>query len=141
MRFVVHLPIYPVIKLSYIMSEYYEASNRAAQACSFGGNGTVNPLATSSTSAAAAAKSCNSNPDATFVVTGVPSATSVPGSTTPGGGNAGSGNNGNGNNGGSNNGNTNNDSAALGVVVNIQGMVGLGLVTLLAIVGGASIVL
>jgi len=60
----------PTIKLSYIMSEYYEANNRDAQACSFAGNGTVNPLAPSSASAAnSAATSCVSNPAATFTPT------------------------------------------------------------------------
>lgn len=55
------------IKLSFVMSQYYEANNRDGQACSFAGNGTVNPLAPSSVSAAnSAASSCISNPAATF---------------------------------------------------------------------------
>lgn len=50
------------------MSQYYELNNRNAQACSFAGNGTVNPLAPTSASAAnAAASSCIANPNATFV--------------------------------------------------------------------------
>lgn len=65
----------PTIKLSYVMSKYYEATNKNAQSCSFAGNGTVNP---SSTSAAdAAASSCISNPGAVFTPTAV--------STTKGG--------------------------------------------------------
>lgn len=49
------------------MSQFYEASNRDGQACDFAGNGTVNPLAPTSASAAnAAASSCISNPDAVF---------------------------------------------------------------------------
>lgn len=67
----------PATKLSFVMSEFYEASNRDAQACSFGGNGTVNTAAPSSVSAAnAAASSCVANPSATFT----PSAGSNPGS-------------------------------------------------------------
>ncbi|TFK57653.1 glycoside hydrolase family 72 protein [Heliocybe sulcata] len=53
----------PEIKLSYIMSEYYEHSNKNQDACSFGGNGTIH---TTSNSAAAVASSCISNPSATF---------------------------------------------------------------------------
>jgi hypothetical protein len=64
------MPDFAAIKLSYIMSEYYEANNRDPQACSFAGNGTVNPLAPSSVSAAnSAATSCVSNPAATFTPT------------------------------------------------------------------------
>jgi 1,3-beta-glucanosyltransferase GAS1 len=53
-------------KLSFVMSEYYEANNRNPQACSFSGNGTVNPLASSSVSASAVASSCISNAAAVF---------------------------------------------------------------------------
>jgi len=70
----------PTIKLSYVMSEYYELNNRDGQACSFAGNGSVNPLAPSGVSAAnAAATSCVSNPGATFVPT-APTAASGSGS-------------------------------------------------------------
>jgi hypothetical protein len=69
----------PTIKLSFVMSEYYESQNRNGDACSFAGNGTVNPLAPTSTSAAsAAASSCVSNPDATFT----PTALATTGSST-----------------------------------------------------------
>ena len=58
------------IKLSFIMSEWYELNNHDGQACSFAGNGTVNPLAPSTVSAAnAAASSCVPNAGATFVPT------------------------------------------------------------------------
>jgi len=68
----------PTIKLSFVMSEWYELNNHNGQACSFAGNGTVNPLAPSTVSAAnAAASSCVSNPGATFVPT-APSTTSSP---------------------------------------------------------------
>ena len=56
------------------MSLYYEANRRNAQACSFSGNGTVNPNAPSTASAAnAAASSCISNPGAVFTPTPAPS--------------------------------------------------------------------
>lgn len=56
--------------LSFVMSEYYEANNRNAQACSFAGNGTVNPLAPTSVSAAnAAATSCLASASAVFTPT------------------------------------------------------------------------
>jgi len=61
----------PEIKLSFVMSAYYEANSRNAQACSFAGNGTVNSAAPTSVAAAnAAASSCLSNPGATFTPTG-----------------------------------------------------------------------
>ena len=44
--------------LSLIMSEYFEAQKRDPQACSFAGNGTVNPNASSSSNASAVASSC-----------------------------------------------------------------------------------
>jgi len=73
----------PTIELSFAMSEYYESQGRNGAACSFAGNGTVNPLAPTSTSAAfAAATSCVSNPGATFVPTSVAGSTSTSTSTT-----------------------------------------------------------
>jgi len=65
----------PTIKLSYVMSEYYELNNRNSQACSFAGNGTVNSSAPSASAANAAASSCISSPNATFVPTTASSAT------------------------------------------------------------------
>lgn len=56
----------PTVKLSYVMSQYYEAQKRNAQACSFGGNGTVNAAASATQSAVALASSCVANPSATF---------------------------------------------------------------------------
>jgi len=64
------------IQLSYVMSLYYELNNYNPQACSFAGNGTVNPNAPTNASAAnAAASSCISNPSATFVPTGAGTST------------------------------------------------------------------
>ncbi|KAG6814049.1 hypothetical protein H0H92_003899 [Tricholoma furcatifolium] len=58
----------PTVMLSYAMSAYYMLEGRTAQSCSFAGNGTVNPSAPTSVSAAdAAASSCLANPSATFV--------------------------------------------------------------------------
>lgn len=69
--------------LSFVMSEYFEANKRNAQACSFSGNGTVNTKASSSTSATQVASSCLASATGTFV----PSApSSGPGSTTSGSG-------------------------------------------------------
>ncbi len=67
-------------KLSFLMSLYYEANKRNAQACSFAGNGTVNNKA-SSASASAVASSCLAS--ATGV--SVPTAPGSPGSTTTSG--------------------------------------------------------
>jgi hypothetical protein len=47
----------PSTKLSFVMSQYYEANKRNAQSCSFGGNGTVNSKA-STASASSVASSC-----------------------------------------------------------------------------------
>ena len=43
------------VKLSFVMSQFYEATNRNAQSCSFGGNATVNSKAASSASASSVA--------------------------------------------------------------------------------------
>lgn len=79
-------PLIPCIavKLSYVMSEYYGATNNNAQSCSFGGNGTVNAKA--SAAATSVAASCLSTATSTFVPT-LPSGVS---SSTPGSGGSGS---------------------------------------------------
>lgn len=54
-------------KLSFVMSEYYEATGRKATSCDFSGNATINQNAPSSVSGAnAAATSCLANPSAVF---------------------------------------------------------------------------
>ncbi|KAH9994406.1 Glucanosyltransferase-domain-containing protein [Russula vinacea] len=58
----------PSTKLSFTMSQYYEANKRSAQACSFGGNGTVNSKA-STASASAVASSCLASATGTNVPT------------------------------------------------------------------------
>ncbi|OBZ79073.1 1,3-beta-glucanosyltransferase gel4 [Grifola frondosa] len=54
----------PEVKLSFVMSEYYEATGRLATSCDFSGNATVNSGAPSS-GATAAVTSCLANPSAT----------------------------------------------------------------------------
>ena len=61
------LPCPAETKLSFVMSEFYEITNRASTSCDFGGNATVNANAPSSVqNANAAASSCLSNPSAVF---------------------------------------------------------------------------
>ncbi|EFI28656.1 1,3-beta-glucanosyltransferase [Coprinopsis cinerea okayama7 len=72
----------PVVKLSYVMSQFYEGEGRDARACSFSGNGTVNAAASSTESAEALASSCIANPDATFAPS-APATDSGPASGTP----------------------------------------------------------
>lgn len=74
--------------LSFVMSEYFEANKRNAQACSFSGNGTVNAKASTASSASQVASSCLSTATGTFVPT-APSSVS-PGSTTGSGSKSGS---------------------------------------------------
>ncbi|KAF8973849.1 glycoside hydrolase family 72 protein [Flammula alnicola] len=83
----------PTVKLSFVMSEYYEANNRNAQACSFAGNGTVNSKAPTSSAASAVASSCIANPSATFAPSAVPTTgnTATTGKTSTTGGTSGSG--------------------------------------------------
>ncbi|KAF7350284.1 1,3-beta-glucanosyltransferase [Mycena venus] len=52
----------PTIKLSYVMSQYYELNHRVNAACSFSGNATINASAKPSLLAAAAASSCIPSP-------------------------------------------------------------------------------
>ena len=47
--------IVAAIKLSYVMSLFYEANDNNAQACSFNGNGTVNSQSTESAASGASA--------------------------------------------------------------------------------------
>lgn len=64
------------VMLSWVMSQYYLDNNDNAQACSFGGNGTVNIHAPSSTGAAsAAASSCLASATGTSVPTLPPGGT------------------------------------------------------------------
>ena len=75
--------------LSYVMSEYYIAEGANAQACSFGGNGTVNSKAPSSAgSANSVATSCLASATGTSVPTipGTPSSTGTSSGSGSGGG-------------------------------------------------------
>ncbi|THH19069.1 hypothetical protein EUX98_g8845 [Antrodiella citrinella] len=108
----------PSTKLSFVMSEFYEATNRNVQSCSFGGNATINVNAPSSVANAnAAATSCLSNPSATFTPT-APSA-GAGGSSGSSGGSSGSGS----------------GSKANGAVSD-RALVGAGLITLLSVAAG-----
>ncbi|KAG6891079.1 hypothetical protein C0995_014169 [Termitomyces sp. Mi166 len=89
----------PTIKLSFVMSDFYQLSDRNPAACNFAGNATVNPSAPATASAAdAAASSCLSNAAATFVPSAPPSAStggnSNTGSSTSSGSTSSKGNNG-----------------------------------------------
>ncbi|KAF9038126.1 Glucanosyltransferase-domain-containing protein [Panaeolus papilionaceus] len=134
---------HPLIKASYVMSKYYESTNRDPGACAFGGNGTVSTAQVPSGASAlsAAASSCIPSPNAVLV----PSAAST--GTTPGGGNSGGGNGGNGGNGGGNGGNgggnggnggNNNGGGTGGASGLIAGttMLGLSVVTVVAVLSG-----
>jgi hypothetical protein len=111
----------PRIKLSYVMSEYYEATNKNAQSCDFAGNATVNARATAA--AAAAATSCVPSPSATFT----PSLAANDKPTTGGSINGGNGGNGgtSGGNGG-NGGNSNNNNGAANALAGVAGAAVLG---------------
>ncbi|KAF7789199.1 hypothetical protein EIP86_000138 [Pleurotus ostreatoroseus] len=82
----------PSIKLSYVMDQYYELTNRVATSCDFGGNATINVNAPTGTAASAAASSCLSNPNATFVPS-APSTTAGSGAAATGSGSSSSGSN------------------------------------------------
>ncbi|KAF9478693.1 glycoside hydrolase family 72 protein [Pholiota conissans] len=70
----------PTIKLSFVMSEYYELNGKTATACSFSGNGTVNSAA--GASASAAASSCIANPSAVFTPSAAPTSGSNSGTSS-----------------------------------------------------------
>lgn len=104
----------PTIKLSYVMSQYYEATNKNAASCNFAGNATVNPNAPSSASAAnAAASSCIANPGAVFTPSAAP---------TSGGGSTGKPT-------------TTGKSGAVSLSFETNALVGLGLTALVSVFG------
>ncbi|KAJ7466796.1 1,3-beta-glucanosyltransferase [Mycena galericulata] len=88
----------PTIRLSYIFSQYYEASHRAPTACSFSGNATINSGA-GAEGASAAVTSCIPSPSAVFTPSPPPvlipvaptSSTNHSGSTSGGASTGGSG--------------------------------------------------
>ncbi|KAI0307493.1 glycoside hydrolase family 72 protein [Multifurca ochricompacta] len=82
-------PCDPSTKLSFAMSGYFEANKRNPQACSFGGNGTVNAKASTTSSASAFASSCLAAATGTHVPT-APSTTSNSGSSSTSGTGSGS---------------------------------------------------
>jgi len=107
----------PTIKLSFVMSQFYEANNRNAASCSFSGNGTVNQNAPTSVSAAnAAASSCVANPDSVFTPSSAPDSPQQT-SNKPSG---------------------NNNSATS---INMQAIYGLAVAMFIAVIGGVVTVL
>ncbi|TFK30742.1 1,3-beta-glucanosyltransferase [Coprinopsis marcescibilis] len=121
----------PQVKLSYVMSQFYEAEGRAAEACGFSGNATVNDSASSTDSATAIASSCVANPAATLVPD-LPSSTTGGAAPTntrnPAGGNTGNGNN-------STGGNTNPNSGAIGLD-STSSLVGVGAMAVIGVISG-----
>lgn len=112
----------PTVKTSYVMSQYYELNNRNPQACSFAGNGTINALAPSSSAAAnSAASSCLSNAAAVFT----PTAPAGSGSGGSGTGSSGAG--------GSSTSRANSGFALYG---DAQSLVGLGIMSVIALTSG-----
>ncbi|TFK93557.1 carbohydrate-binding module family 43 protein [Polyporus arcularius HHB13444] len=111
----------PDTKLSFVMSEFYELTNRVATSCDFSGNATVNQNAPSSVSGAnAAASSCLSNPSAIFTP-------SAPASTSGASGSSGTGGSGGGNN---------NNNGAIGLLGGSpQALLGLGVAFAFSLVG------
>jgi len=107
----------PSTKLSFVMSEYFEANKRNPQACSFGGNGTVNAKASSSSNASLVASSCLASATGTFVPT-APSSGS--GSSTSGSGSK-----------------SGTHGAATNVVVSdVRGLLGVFLMLAISVAGG-----
>ena len=102
--------------LSFVMSEYFEANKRNAQACSFGGNGTVNAKASSSSNATVVASSCLSSATGTFV----PTAPSSTGSTSGSGSKSGS----------------THGAATTVVVSDVRGLLGVFLMLAISVAGG-----
>ncbi|KAI0757284.1 Glucanosyltransferase-domain-containing protein [Daedaleopsis nitida] len=111
----------PNTKLSFVMSEFYELSNRNSQACDFSGNATVNSNAPASISSAnAAASSCLTNPSATFTPTS-PASTTGSGSGSTSGSTSGNGGNG-----------------AIGLLGGSpQALLGVGIAVLFSVLGSA----
>ncbi|PPQ67412.1 hypothetical protein CVT25_005991 [Psilocybe cyanescens] len=107
----------PTIKLSYVMSQYYESQQRQTSACQFGGNGTVNSKTSSSLTADSAASSCIANPGAVFTPSAAPTSKAPgPSGTTKTG--------------------DNNTSGALSVVGDSNALLGMSLMAFVSVLGG-----
>ncbi|PPQ65976.1 hypothetical protein CVT24_011193 [Panaeolus cyanescens] len=119
----------PTVKLSYVMSQFFEANKRDPQACSFAGNGTVNDQAATTVSALAVATSCLANPSATFVPSAAPTSASGGGASNGGGSSAGG------------SGGSGNTGAAMGLSVPVGALVGVSVVTVFAALSGIMVVL
>ena len=110
--------------LSFVMTQWYELQNQNEQACSFNGNGTVNPSAAPNVSAVnAAASSCLAS------ATGV-STPSAPAGSTPSPVSQGSGS------GGGSNGNRPSNGMSFRLGDSMHGLVGFMLMIATGVVGG-----
>lgn len=79
-------------KLSYVIDQFYEATNRNPQSCDFGGNATINSQApTNSAAAASAVSQCLASGTATFVPSAPASTGGSGGGSSPSSGGSGSG--------------------------------------------------
>jgi hypothetical protein len=118
----------PTVKLSYVMSQFFEINNRNPQSCDFAGNGTINPLAPSSSAAAnSAAQSCIPSPSATFTPT-APTATGSTGSGNSGG-NGGSSS-------GSGNGGGRGGNGSLAAFGDVNPLIGMGVAAVITFASG-----
>ncbi|KAJ7120358.1 hypothetical protein C8R44DRAFT_787972 [Mycena epipterygia] len=118
-------------KLSYAFSQYYELSNRAATACSFSGNATINSAASTST-VSDAVSACLPSPSAVFTPTS-PSGSS--GSSSGGSASSGSGGSGSGTSSGSGAGSTGGAKNGALARLELGGLMG-GLVMVGCVLGG-----
>ncbi|KAF8490720.1 Glucanosyltransferase-domain-containing protein [Gautieria morchelliformis] len=111
----------PVTKLDYVFSQFYDVTNRNSQSCDFSGNATVVSNPPSSSAAAAAATSCLANAQTTFAP------------TAP----AGSSGSGTGSSTATSSAKGNTAQRPVAIFTDARGILGVGLMTLLALVGGS----
>lgn len=116
----------PASKLSFVMTSFYEATNRNAQSCSFNGNATINKNAPSDTNGVnAAVSACLANSAATFTPT-------TP-SNTPGSGSSGGGS---GSNSGSGSSSSHNAAVGSKGLIFQSGAIGAGLMLVMTVAAG-----
>jgi len=119
----------PSTKLSFVMTSYYEATNRNAQSCDFAGNATINKNAPSDTNAVnAAVSACLANSAAVFTPT-TPS--------TSGGGSSSGGGSGNGGGSGSPSSSKNAALGQRGLLMDVKsGAIGTALMLVVTVAAG-----
>lgn len=108
---------FTAIKLSYVMSQYYESQQRQASSCQFGGNGTINSRTSSSLTADSAASSCIANPGAVFTPSAAPTNNAPATSGTSKSGN-------------------NNTSGALSIDYDSKALLSMGFMAIVSVFGG-----